>query len=211
MRAVLDSLISVIALVVLSPVLLVVAAAVLVEDGLPILFAQDRVGRKGKLFRLLKFRTMRDRAAGPTITASGDSRITRVGGFLRKFKLDELPQFWNVVRGEMSVVGPRPEVPQFVDLSSPVWRAVLEVRPGITDPASIAFRHEEALIAKAADPIRYYRECVLPSKLAMNLAYLKNRSPWMDFKVILETACCAIFPGMFEIKEPQVMTPEDSE
>ena len=109
--------------------------------------------------------------------------------------MDELPQLWNVVRGEMSLVGPRPEVPEFVDMNSPVWRSVLQVRPGITDPASIAFRNEEEILGKAADPIALYESNVLPAKLALNLAYIKKKCFWSDMKVIAETVRCAIFPG----------------
>jgi len=197
---VLSSCVSALLLFVVSPFLLMIAAAILIESGSPVLFTQERVGRNGILFRLLKFRTMRQGKAGPPITARGDARITRVGKFLREFKLDELPQLWNVVRGDMSLVGPRPEVPQFVD-SSPLWQSVLRVRPGITDPASIAYRNEEELLAKAADPIRFYQESVLPAKLALNLAYLNKRTPWLDFKVIVRTARCAMFPGASGSKE----------
>lgn len=206
----LDSSLSALALLVLSPALLVIAASILLETGAPILFAQVRVGRDGKLFRLRKFRTMRRGQSGPSITARGDSRITRVGRFLRKFKLDELPQLWNVVVGEMSLVGPRPEVPEFVDCSQPVWRSVLRVRPGITDPASIAYRNEEELLARASDPIRYYRESVLPAKLELNLEYLERRSFWLDLKVVMQTVKCALFPRAFDIKNIRVAAPEDS-
>jgi len=206
----LDSSLSVLALLFLSPALLVIAASILAEDGAPILFAQVRVGREGKPFRLRKFRTMRRGQSGPSITARGDSRITRVGQFLRKFKLDELPQLWNVVLGEMSLVGPRPEVPEFVDYSQPVWRSVLRVRPGITDPASVAYRNEEELLAKASDPIRYYQESVLPAKLALNLEYLERRSLWLDLKVMTQTVKCALFPRAFDIKHIRVAAPEDS-
>jgi lipopolysaccharide/colanic/teichoic acid biosynthesis glycosyltransferase len=203
-RQLADRFLAVLALCILSPVLAAVALAVLFGTGWPVLFRQVRVGQKGKVFQLLKFRTMRSGKSGPSITARGDSRITGVGRFLRKFKLDELPQLWNVVRGEMSLVGPRPEVPQFVDINNPVWRSVLQVRPGITDPASIAFRNEEEILAKAADPIAFYENSVLPAKLALNLAYLEKQSFWLDIKVILQTARCAVFPGEQEIKESGV-------
>ena len=153
-----DRFLAGLALCMLSPLLVAIALAVLLGSGWPVLFRQTRVGQRGKAFQLLKFRTMRNGKSGPSITARGDSRITGVGRFLRKFKLDELPQLWNVVRGEMSLVGPRPEVPEFVDMNNPVWRSVLQVRPGITDPASIAFRNEEEILAKAADPIAFYEE-----------------------------------------------------
>lgn len=210
-KPLLDCSISVIALLLLLPVLLVIGAAVLLETGRPVLFAQNRVGRRGKLFRLFKFRTMKQGKTGPAITSQGDSRVTTVGRVLRKFKLDELPQLWNVVRCEMSLVGPRPEVPEFVDVNDPVWISVLQARPGITDPASIAYRHEEALLAKAADPIRFYRETVLPSKLALNIAYLQNRSIWQDVQVIARTAHCAIFPAAYDSKEPGIITQKESQ
>jgi lipopolysaccharide/colanic/teichoic acid biosynthesis glycosyltransferase len=190
-----DRFLAALALCLLSPVLAAIALAVLAGSGAPVLFRQSRVGRDGKPFRLLKFRTMRSGKSGPTITARGDSRITGIGRFLRKFKLDELPQLWNVVRGEMSLVGPRPEVPEFVDMDNPVWRSVLQVRPGITDPASIAFRNEEEILAKAADPIAFYENNILPAKLALNLEYIGKKSFLSDIKVIAETVYCAVFPG----------------
>jgi lipopolysaccharide/colanic/teichoic acid biosynthesis glycosyltransferase len=196
-----DRLLSALALCLLSPLLAVIALAVFSGSGWPVFFKQERVGRWGSSFELLKFRTMRTGKGGPSITARGDVRVTAVGRFLRKFKLDELPQLWNVVRGEMSLVGPRPEVPQFVDMNNPVWRAVLQVRPGITDPASIAFRNEEELLAKAADPISFYEKRVLPAKLALNLEYLDRKCFLLDMKVILQTAWCALSPGAQDIRE----------
>jgi len=182
-------------LLLVSPLLAGIATAIFLETGLPLVFRQKRVGRNGELFTLLKFRTMRVGSSGPSITVGGDSRVTRAGKVLRKFKLDELPQLWNVVRGDMSLVGPRPEVPEYVDASDPVWQAVLQVRPGITDPASIAFRNEEELLAKASDPFRFYKENLLPAKLSLNLTYLEKRSLWLDIRVLLETARCALIPG----------------
>jgi lipopolysaccharide/colanic/teichoic acid biosynthesis glycosyltransferase len=198
-RQALDVFLSLLALGLLSPFLMAISLAILCETGRPVFFTQNRVGKDGKVFRLVKFRSMRAGAAGSSITARGDSRITRVGKILRKFKLDELPQFWNVVRGDMSIVGPRPEVPEFVDATKPIWRSVLSVRPGITDPASVAYRNEEELLAKAADRIRYYEETLLPAKLAMNVAYIEKRSLWEDVKVIARTAKCAIFPSELDV------------
>lgn len=200
---------SALALLVLSPVLLLIALAVFVETGWPILFSQTRVGRDGKLFRLLKIRSMCVSTSGCSITASSDSRITCVGRFLRRYKLDELPQLWNVVCGQMSLVGPRPELPEFVDLSQPSWRSVLQVRPGITDPVSIAYRNEEKLLASVEDPVRFYRETVLPDKLTRNLAYLGERSFWRDLKVILRTVVCAAFPENLDRKNGRMLTPGD--
>ena len=204
-----DSCLSAVALLLLSPFLLVIAAGIFLETGLPIVFSQGRVGRNGQLFHLLKFRSMRNDTSGPPLTVGGDRRVTRVGHFLRKYKLDELPQLWNVVCAEMSIVGPRPEVAEFVDLCKPVWQSVLRVRPGITDPASIAFHQEEELLAKSSDPIRYYREAVLPAKLAMNIAYLQERSLWLDFQVVLRTVFCAAFPGKLDTEQASPVAPED--
>lgn len=204
-RFAVESCVAAITLLIVSPLLLLVGLAVFVESGLPILFLQTRVGRNGHLFRLVKIRTMRSRASGNGITVSGDPRVTRVGRVLRKFKLDELPQLWNVVRGQMSLVGPRPEVPEFVDLTQPVWRSVLRVRPGITDPVSIAYRDEENLLATANDAVRFYRESVLPDKLARTLCYLENRSAWRDLLVIVQTIRCAAFPQQFESKRAEVV------
>lgn len=205
----LDISLSAVALLILLPLLLTITVSIILETGLPILFSQVRVGRNGKPFRLFKFRTMRHGACGPPLTAGGDRRITHVGRFLRKFKLDELPQLWNVVRAEMSIVGPRPEVPEFVDLSKPMWQSVLRVRPGITDPASIAFHQEEKLLAESSDPICYYRETLLPAKLAMNISYLQERSLRLDFEVVLRTLLCAAFPGKTNTQQANLLSPKD--
>jgi lipopolysaccharide/colanic/teichoic acid biosynthesis glycosyltransferase len=204
-----EGLLSAVALLLLSPFLLAIAAGIYLETGLPIFFSQCRVGCNGELFRMLKFRTMRHGASGTLLTVGGDRRVTRLGHFLRKFKLDELPQLWNIVRGEMSIVGPRPEVPEFVDLCNPMWQSVLSVRPGITDPASIAFHQEEKLLAKASDPMRFYRETLLPAKLAMNIAYLEHRSVWLDVQLVLRTAFCSAFPGKMNTQQASPLVPED--
>jgi lipopolysaccharide/colanic/teichoic acid biosynthesis glycosyltransferase len=200
-RSVGERIISAFLLVLLSPMLLLIGVAVLIENGWPVLFFQTRVGRGGKPFRLVKIRSMRPAVEGRCITSGGDPRVTRVGEILRKFKLDELTQLWNVVRGEMSLVGPRPEIPEFVDLNQPIWKSVLQVRPGITDPVSIAYRNEERLLATAQDPLRFYRETILPDKLKRNVAYLSERSLWRDLKVIFQTLRCAALP---EAKEPKI-------
>jgi lipopolysaccharide/colanic/teichoic acid biosynthesis glycosyltransferase len=198
-RQLVESCLCLVALLLLSPVLLVIASWIAIETGRPIVFSQTRVGRSGVPFRLLKFRTMRQNNSSPSLTVSGDRRVTAVGRVLRKFKLDELPQLLNIVRGDMSIVGPRPEVPEFVNLHEPAWRSVLRVRPGITDPASIAFHQEERLLAQASDPIRYYRESLLPTKMAMNIEYIRDRSWWLDLQVILRTVQCAMFPGKLQL------------
>lgn len=208
-RLVTEGCASALALLALSPVLLLIAFAVFIESGWPILFSQTRVGRNGKLFRLPKIRSMRATSSGCSITASSDPRITRVGRVLRKYKLDELPQLWNVVCGQMSLVGPRPELPEFVDLSQPLWRSVLQVRPGITDPVSIAYRNEEKLLASVEDPVRFYRETILPDKLTRNLTYLGERSFWRDLEVILRTVGCAAFPENLDRKQGRILAPGD--
>lgn len=184
-------------LVVLSPVLALVALAVKLTSRGPALFRQQRVGRGGRPFRILKFRTMVQdaEARGGQITAAGDRRITPLGRLLRASKLDELPQLINVVRGEMSLVGPRPEVPRYVARYTEEQRRVLEVRPGITDWASLAYRHESELLASALDPERTYVEEIMPHKIALNLAYLeRRRGVWSDLGVVLRTLL-AMLPG----------------
>jgi lipopolysaccharide/colanic/teichoic acid biosynthesis glycosyltransferase len=186
------------ALVVLSPLAVVCALAIVIEDGRPVFFRQLRMGRAGAGFLLLKFRSMRRNAPGSRVTAGGDRRITRAGAFLRRYKLDELPQLWNVLRGEMALVGPRPEVPEFVDAQDARWREVLRVRPGITDLATLLYRHEEQMLAGAADPERYYREVILPEKLRLNLRYLRTRSRASDAALLALTAVYSIFPGSLD-------------
>ena len=140
---------------------------------------------------------MRADSRGSVITAAGDRRITRVGAALRRFKLDELPQLFNVLKGDMSLVGPRPEVPEYVELETPVWQAVLQVRPGVTDLATLLYRDEEQLLGFSGDPAALYREKVLPAKLALNLCYLRSRSFLRDLRLILLTIRYSLFPRQF--------------
>jgi lipopolysaccharide/colanic/teichoic acid biosynthesis glycosyltransferase len=184
--------------VILAPAFFILAALILCNDGRPVFFSQMRVGRKGKVFRIWKFRTMSTGTEGSAITAAGDRRITRLGGALRRYKLDELPQLFNVVKGEMSLVGPRPEVPEYVELQEPIWQAILQVRPGVTDLATLLYRDEEKLLGTASDPNALYRETVLPAKLIMNLAYLKSRSVWRDLNLIVLSICYSLFPERFD-------------
>jgi len=171
-------------LAVASPILLLVAAT----SPRPVLFRQQRVGLNGRPFTLLKLRTMKVALEGSQLTVSGDARITPVGRWLRRFKLDEIPQLWNVVRGDMSLVGPRPEVPRYVDPESPLWRQVLSVRPGLTDPVTLRLRDEEALLAGVDDPESFYRERLLPWKLRGYADYLEHRSWATDLGVLGATA-----------------------
>jgi len=174
-------------LILLSPILVLIAAAIVIESGGPVLFLQTRIGRKFRPFQIWKFRSMRMDTAGTRITIGGDKRITRVGKVLRTTKLDELPQLWNVLRGDMSLVGPRPELPEYVDLYRPRFRKVLEIRPGVTDLASLEFRDLEKVLASAADPLREYAERVLPRKLDMAEDYLHRRSTLLDCSILIRT------------------------
>ena len=186
-----DITLSLLALVLLCPLLLAVALWVRLDSRGPVLFRQQRVGRGGRPFAILKFRTMQvnAEAAGLQITVGQDPRITRAGRWLRRSKLDELPQLLNVLRGEMSMVGPRPEVPRYVALYPADQRAtVLSVRPGITDLASLAFRDESTLLARSADPERTYVEEILPIKLRHACDYVARRSLWLDLHILARTA-----------------------
>jgi lipopolysaccharide/colanic/teichoic acid biosynthesis glycosyltransferase len=189
-----DLVLSFLGLLFLSPVLLLVAMAVTLGDGGPVFYRQERVGQGGRTFRIWKFRTMRVDAdkLGPRITKDGDVRVTAAGRFLRKWKLDELPQLVNVLCGEMSLVGPRPEVPRYVALYSDRQRRVLTLRPGITDLATLEFRNEEELLAKAEDPERFYREHCIPRKVELNLQYAARASLLADLRLIYATVIAII-------------------
>jgi lipopolysaccharide/colanic/teichoic acid biosynthesis glycosyltransferase len=182
-----DIVLSLLVLVMLSPVFVVAALLVWLESGRPVFFRQWRVGRGFRQFEILKFRTMTTDCTGPLVTVAGDKRVTAVGGVLRKSKIDELPQLWNVLRGEMSLVGPRPEVPYLVKIFHERYSAVLEVRPGITDLASIKFRNEEDILARSGDPAREYREHILPAKLDLAERYIQERSIFGDVAIIAKT------------------------
>lgn len=185
-----DVIVSGATLAVLSPALAVIAALVKRDDPSgPVLFTQERVGQGGMPFRIHKFRTMRPDSPGLQVTSDGDPRVTRIGAFLRKTKLDELPQLWDVLVGRMSLVGPRPEVPKYVGLWPEQLRdLILSVRPGITDPASVRWRNESEELAQAADPEAHYVEVLLPQKAAMYAEYVRTRSFWGDVVVLLKTA-----------------------
>jgi lipopolysaccharide/colanic/teichoic acid biosynthesis glycosyltransferase len=176
-------------LLLLSPLMAVIAILVKTEDGGSVFFRQERIGRGGRSFRMWKFRTMVPGASalGPSLTAAGDRRITRMGGWLREKKLDELPQLLNVLLGEMTMVGPRPEVPKYVDMYTTEQRDVLKLAPGITDRASILFADESELLAKHADPERFYIEEIVPEKIRINLEYAHRATILNDLGVVLET------------------------
>ena len=189
MKRLFDILFSLVALLALLPVLLVFGLSVALTSPGGAFFRQVRVGRGGKEFRLLKFRSMRpgSEAQGQLTIGGRDPRITGVGYFLRKTKLDELPQLWNVLVGDMSIVGPRPEVPRYVALYTAEQRTVLSVRPGITGMASMDYVDENEMLAKASDPERAYIEEVMPAKLALDLRYVHERTMALDLKIIWST------------------------
>lgn len=176
-------------LVVLSPLFVVLALLVRFTSPGPAFFQQERVGMHGRTFRMLKFRSMRQdaEALGGQLTVGADPRVTRVGSVLRRYKLDELPQLINVVRGDMALVGPRPEVPRYVALYDARQRRVLEVRPGVTDPASIAYREESELLSSSSDPEATYVDSIMPHKLELNLEYLRRRTLVSDIGILFAT------------------------
>jgi lipopolysaccharide/colanic/teichoic acid biosynthesis glycosyltransferase len=183
-------------LVASAPIWLASAAAIWIGDRGPILFKQERIGLNGRPFCMWKFRSMvvRAEAHGGQLTFEGDTRITSVGRFLRRTKIDELPQLVNVLRGEMSIVGPRPEVPRYVALYSDSQRQILRFLPGITDPASIKYRAENAILARELGPEKFYREQILPDKIRMSVEYASHANFWTDFKVIGATVLAVLRP-----------------
>jgi lipopolysaccharide/colanic/teichoic acid biosynthesis glycosyltransferase len=185
-------------LVLTSPLFVLALLAIWIDDGRPCFFFQQRVGWKGRAFFIWKFRTMRTNSTGSAITAGDDRRVTRTGAVLRKFKLDELPQFINVLKGDMSMVGPRPEVPQFVEQTNYLWNEVLMVRPGITDLATLLYRNEEQLLTSSAHPEADYRSTILPTKLALNIEYIRSRSLCRDIQLLFLTAWYSMLPWRFD-------------
>ncbi|HOP79113.1 MAG TPA: sugar transferase [Armatimonadota bacterium] len=176
-------------LIVLSPLFILITLLIFMDDKGPVIFAQQRAGKNGKLFLMYKFRTMIAGAEsfGRQLTVGEDKRITRTGSLLRKTKLDELPQLINVVLGNMSLVGPRPEVPKYVALYTPEQREVLKLTPGITDPASIKYRNESDILSNSSNPEQTYIEQIMPDKIRLNLEYAAHASLITDFTLILKT------------------------
>lgn len=189
MKRVFDILASGVGLLLLSPLFLLVAVWIKLDSQGPVFYRQVRVGRYNRDFRIFKFRSMRIGSdKGSLVTIGGrDPRVTRSGYFIRKFKIDELPQLINVFIGDMSLVGPRPEVRHYVDYWTKEQLHVLDVRPGITDPASIKFRNENELLEKAEDPEKYYIEVIMQEKLRLYLEYVEKQSFWYDIKLIFQT------------------------
>lgn len=184
-----DILLSFLLLVVLLPVFFLIGLFILLDDGWPVFYTQKRIGREGKEFSLYKFRSMRIGAnmMGNLTVGDKDPRVLNSGHFIRKYKLDELPQLINVLNGSMSVVGPRPEVREFVELYTEDQRKILSVRPGITDLASIRYRNENEILARAQDSRKKYIEEVMPEKIALNLDYIQNKTLGKYFAIIFGT------------------------
>jgi lipopolysaccharide/colanic/teichoic acid biosynthesis glycosyltransferase len=182
-----DITLAAIGLVVLFPVF--VAVSILIRTTMPgdVFFIQDRVGQYGKLFKMVKFRTMWMNREGTTVTAKGDNRVTGTGRFLRKYKLDEIPELWNILKGEMSFVGPRPDVPGYADRLEGEARKILLLKPGITGPATLKYSKEEEMLASVADPVRYNNEVIYPDKVQINLDYLENQSLYGDLLILWKT------------------------
>ncbi len=188
-KRIFDILFSFIGLVFLLPVLLIIALAIFFDSRGSLIYKQQRVGKNNQDFFIYKFRTMYDGAEKKGLLTVGakDSRVTRVGYYLRKYKLDELPQLLNVFKGQMSFVGPRPEVRKYVNLYTAEQLKVLEVKPGITDYASIQYANESELLASAADPEKFYIETVFPAKLKLNLKYIDEKKVGKDFLILFQT------------------------
>lgn len=190
-----DVALSFLGLVLSAPVLLILAAAIAMTSPGGVLFRQQRVGRYGKLFVLYKLRTMIASDTGPQVTSSSDTRITRIGRFLRGAKLDELPTLWNVLKGDMALVGPRPEVPRYVKLEDPLWQTLLMVRPGITDPVTLHLRSEEKLLVQVeGDTEEYYLKELQPQKLRGYVDYLHTRNWRTDLGVLWRTLLAVAVP-----------------
>lgn len=188
LKNIFDSVCSFLGLLFLWPVLLIVAILIKIKmPGGPAFFVQKRVGRNGKLFTMYKFRSMTVHHSGSSVSVKGESRITPFGAKLRKYKLDELPELWNVLIGDMSFVGPRPDVPGYADALTGDDKEVLKLRPGITGPASLKYRNEEELLAQQADPVRYNDEVIFPDKVRINRYYLHHYSFVKDIQMIICT------------------------
>jgi len=190
MKRLFDFTFAILGLIILSPVLIILSLIIIIISPGPVLFSQKRVGSQGRLFTLYKFRTMvndADTMSGGSITVENDDRITVIGKLLRRWKLDELPTLWNVLKGDMSFVGPRPDVPGYADKLVGESRRVLEMRPGITGPATLKYSNEEKLLADVDNFKKYNDEVIFPDKVQINLEYMDNWSFWMDIKIIFKT------------------------
>ena len=188
MKRLFDLTASLIGLIVLFPIFIVVSVLVKISSEGPVFFVQKRIGKNGKVFQMIKFRSMAViQSSDSTISVKGDLRITKFGAFLRKYKIDELPELFNVLRGDMSIVGPRPDVSGYADKLEGEDVLILELRPGITGPASLKYANEEEILALQEDPVKYNDEVIYPDKVKLNLDYYYNNNLWIDIKIIFAT------------------------
>jgi lipopolysaccharide/colanic/teichoic acid biosynthesis glycosyltransferase len=210
MKRLFDILFSFIGLLFLQPLFVVIAIMIKVDSTGPVFFRQGRVGKNFRRFMIYKFRTMVVDAErkGLRITSGGDSRVTRVGRMLRKFKIDELPQLFNVLKGDMSLVGPRPEVIKYVEWYKDDYERILSIRPGITDISSMTFRNEESILQGVDDPERYYVHVLLPEKMRLAREYIQNVSFFYDVKLIFKTLYNVVF--QLKYSQKQVLSPQDN-
>ena len=188
MKRLFDITASLIGLIVLFPVFIIVSVLVKIFSEGPVFFVQKRIGKNGKVFQMIKFRSMAViQSSDSTISVKGDMRVTKIGAFLRKYKIDEIPELFNVLRGDMSVVGPRPDVSGYADKLEGEDMLILELRPGITGPASLKYANEEDILALQEDPVKYNDEVIYPDKVKLNLDYYHNNNLWIDIKIIFAT------------------------
>ena len=188
MKRLFDFITSLIGLILLSPIFIILSLLVKIYSEGSIFFIQERIGRNGKIFRMIKFRSMTVvQISNSTISVKGDVRITKIGVFLRKYKLDELPELWNVLKGDMSFVGPRPDVCGYADNLKGLDRKILELRPGITGVASLKYYNEEDVLALQDNPLKFNDEVIYPDKVRLNLDYYYNNTLWIDIKIIFAT------------------------
>ena len=187
-KRIFDIIFSLIGIMFLTPLFVIISLLIKLDSNGPIFFIQRRIGKNGKIFHLIKFRSMRvNKSDKNTISIKGDNRITNIGSFLRKYKLDEFPELWNVLVGEMSFVGPRPDVPGYADKLQGSDREILNLRPGITGMASLKYINEEEILSKKKNPKKYNDEVIFPDKVRINREYYLNQSIWLDIKIIFAT------------------------
>jgi len=198
-KRIVDIVVSAVLLLLALPALLIAALLIVLTSPGPVLFRQERMGRGFQTFEILKLRTMAHAAAGLAYTLGPDPRITPIGAWLRRTKLDELPQFWNVLRGEMSLVGPRPVIPELTDEFREYYAYLLRARPGLTDPASLKYSQETSLLAKAADPMRFFKNVVTPDKLRISFEYMNRANLWSDSVTLAMTAVICCFPSLSRV------------
>lgn len=190
-KRIFDIITSYIMSVIFSPLLLIFSVMILVDSGAPVFFRQERMGKNSKTFRIFKFRTMRNNTAtADGITVANDNRITKLGSFLRKYRLDEIPQLFNIIKGEMSFVGPRPDLPKYYMVNDYGYKCVLLVKPGITGLATLVFKDEDKILALCENPETAYIEDIFPNKVKLNIDYIKKISILNDLKGIFETVLC---------------------